>query len=61
VITQWFELELELPREQWLADRGGCCRRAVAELGEPLRWAITAAEARGQHQWLRLEGVVLLP
>jgi len=56
------ELELSFAASDWRQDPVGLCRGALAAHGEPLRWAITAAELRpGHQQWLRLEAVLLLP
>ena len=56
------ELELSFATSDWRQDPVGLCRRALAAHGEPLRWAITAAEVRpGGQQWLRLEAVLLVP
>ena len=50
---QPFELELVIEPQRWQQGR-------VAAHGEPLRWAITAAEQRPEGQWLRLEAVLLV-
>jgi len=59
---RFLELDLLLSMDEWRHDPAGSCRQALAAHGEPLRWAVTAAEGRGAgHQWLRLEAVVLIP
>jgi hypothetical protein len=59
---QFLELDLLLSSEVWRQDPAGACRQALAAHGEPLRWAVTAAERRGDgQQWLRLEAVLLTP
>ncbi|WP_341884872.1 hypothetical protein [Synechococcus sp. UW140] len=54
------QVDFELPRQQWLNDPAGVCRHALSAHGEPLRWAITAAELRADLQWLQLEAVLLV-
>ncbi|MGB1002290.1 MAG: hypothetical protein ACPGVM_09560 [Prochlorococcaceae cyanobacterium] len=46
--------------QRWQQGRVAACRQALAAHGEPLRWAITAAEQRPEGQWLRLEAVLLV-
>ena len=59
---RFLELDLLLPRPVWRHDPAGACRQALAAHGEPLRWAVTAAEPRADgQQWLRLEAVLLTP
>jgi len=59
---RFVELELQLPMDVWRHDPAGACRQALEAHGEPLRWAVTAAEGRGDgQQWLRLEAVLLTP
>ncbi|MFZ4565954.1 MAG: hypothetical protein ACOYMY_05770 [Prochlorococcaceae cyanobacterium] len=59
---RFLELDLLLPMDQWRQDPAGACRQALAAHGEPLRWAVTAAEGRPDgQQWLRLEAVLLTP
>jgi hypothetical protein len=59
---RFLELELLVPLEVWRCDPAGACRRALAAHGDPLRWAVTAAEGRPDgQQWLRLEAVLLFP
>ena len=57
---QPFELELVIEPQLWQQGRVAACRQALATHGEPLRWAITAAEPRSEGQWLRLEAVLLV-
>ena len=57
---QPFELELVIEPQRWKQGRVAACRQALAAHGEPLRWAITAAEPRPEGQWLRLEAVLLV-
>ena len=57
---QPFELELVIESQFWRQGRVAACRKALAAHGEPLRWAITAAEQRAEGQWLRLEAVLLV-
>jgi hypothetical protein len=54
------QLELEFPLSQWRDDPTQCCQLALLKHGEPLRWAITAAEVRVDLQWLKLEAVLLV-
>ena len=55
-----FELELVMEPQRWQQGRVAACRQALTPHGEPLRWAITAAEQRPEGQWLRLEAVLLV-
>ena len=57
---QPFELELLVEPETWRQGRVAACLQALQAHGEPLRWAITAAEQRPEGQWLRLEAVLLV-
>lgn len=54
------QLELEVPLSEWRSNPADCCRRALLSRGEPLRWAITAAEVQAEVQWLQLEAVLIV-
>lgn len=54
----WLELP---PTGPLLPQIQACLRQRLGDVAQPLRWAITAAEASADQRRLRIEAVVLHP
>ena len=53
-------LQLPWPKDLKASDLRGWLKDHLRIHGDPLRWAITAAELRADLQWLQLEAVLLV-